>query len=139
MRHQMFDAQITALSQNYRVIAYDHRGHGGSAPCHDPFDVYDLVDDAAALIDKLVGGPVHFAGMSTGGFVGVRLLLRRPDLINRLILIDTSAQAEEPAKLKRFNLLLFLVRFIGIRPLISICGIAGLSFHPLYWVERYRP
>lgn len=119
MRHQMFEAQIAPLSKNYRVIAFDHRGHGQSDPCHDAFGIYDLVDDAAGLIDALVDGPVHFAGMSTGGFVGMRLLLRRPDLIKRLILIDTSAEAEDPQKLKRFNLLLFLVRFVGLRPLLG--------------------
>ncbi len=131
MRHQMFVAQIAALSDKYRVIAFDHRGHGKSDPCHDAFGIYDLVDDAAALIDTLVGGPVLFVGMSTGGFVGLRLLLRRPDLIDRLILIDTSAEAEDPVKLKRFNLLLFLVRFAGLRPLLG-------QIIPLMFGEAFR-
>lgn len=117
MRHQMFAAQVAALSKTHRVIAYDHRGHGESDACRDPFGMYDLVDDAEHLVDALCVGPVHFAGMSTGGYVAMRLLLRRPDLIKSLILIDTGANAESTASLKQYNLLLFFVRLVGIRPL----------------------
>ncbi|WP_108813641.1 alpha/beta fold hydrolase [Loktanella sp. Alg231-35] len=119
MSHRMFAAQIAALSQTYRVIAYDHRGHGESDACLTPFGIYDLVDDAAGLIDALCDGPAHFVGMSTGGYVGMRLLLKRPELINSLILIDTGAGAEDPASLKQYNQLLFFVRLLGIRPLLG--------------------
>ena len=119
MNHTMFAHQIAALNAQYRVIAYDHRGHGQSANCHDPFGIYDLVDDAAALIRTLAEGPVHFAGMSTGGFVGMRLALRAPELIKSMTLIDTSAGAEDPAALRQYNQLLFAVRWIGTRPLLG--------------------
>jgi len=119
MNHAMFTAQITALSQTHRVIAFDHRGHGQSGPCHEPFGIYDLLDDAIKLIEAVGNGPVHFAGMSTGGYVGMRLLLKRPDLIKTLTLIDTGANAEAPASLRQYNQLLFLVRLVGIRPLLG--------------------
>ena len=119
MRHQMFAAQVEALSKTHRVIAFDHRGHGESGLCQDPFGIYDLVDDAEKLIDALCDGPVHFAGMSTGGYVGMRLLLRRPDLFKSLILMDTGANAESAASLKQYNQLLFFVRLVGIRPLLG--------------------
>lgn len=119
LNHKMFTHQIEALSASYRVIAFDHRGHGQSAPCPTPFGMYDLVDDAAALIRTLADRPVHFAGMSTGGFVGMRLALRTPDLIQSLILIDTSADAEDPAALRQNNQLLFAARWIGTRPLLG--------------------
>lgn len=119
MSHQMFTAQIDALSQTHRVIAFDHRGHGESGLCQDPFGIYDLVDDAEKLIDATCDGPVHFAGMSTGGYVGLRLLLRRPDIFKSLILMDTGANAESAASLKQYNQLLFFVRLIGIKPLLG--------------------
>ncbi len=119
MSQAMFADQITALSATHRVIAFDHRGHGDSGTCQDPFGMYDLVDDAEQLIEGLCDGPVHFAGMSTGGYVGVRLLLRRPDLIRTLILMDTGANAESKAALRQYNQLLFFVRLIGIRPLLG--------------------
>lgn len=119
MRHQMFAAQIDTFSKTHRVIAFDHRGHGESGLCRGPFGIYDLVDDAEQLIDELGDGPVHFAGMSTGGYVGLRLLLRRPDLFKSLILMDTGANAEDPASLRQYNQLLFFVRLIGIKPLLG--------------------
>ncbi|WP_420012849.1 alpha/beta fold hydrolase [Tateyamaria sp.] len=119
MDHRMFDHQVAHLSQRFRVIAFDHRGHGQSAPYRSPFGMYDLVDDAEALIRQVAKGPVHFVGMSTGGFVGVRLALRIPDLVKSLTLIDTAAGAEDPAALKQYNQLLFAVRWIGTRPLLG--------------------
>lgn len=115
MSHKMFAAQIDALKDRYRIIAYDHRGHGGSEPYTDDFDMYDLVDDGAALIDKLVGGPVHFMGMSTGGFVAMRLMIRRPELLKSVVLIDTSADAESVEGLKQYKLMLAVVRWLGVR------------------------
>lgn len=119
MNSRMFDHQISALKDRYRVIAFDHRGHGQSAPCRAPFGIYDLVDDAEALIRGLTDQPVHFVGMSTGGFVGLRLVLRSPELIRSLTLIDTAAGAEDPAALKQYNQLLFAVRWLGVRPLLG--------------------
>lgn len=119
MNSRMFDHQIAALSDHYRVIAFDHRGHGRSGPCPLPFGMYDLVDDAEVLIRELTDGPVHFAGMSTGGFVGMRIALRSPELIRSLILIDTAAGAEDRAALKQYNQLLFAVRWLGVRPLLG--------------------
>src|SRR5258707_9601832 len=73
MDHMMFESQRAAFEKQYRVIAYDHRGQGQS---HDPGQGYDmdtLADDAAALITALNAAPCHFAGLSMGGFVGMRL------------------------------------------------------------------
>lgn len=119
MSHRMFAVQIEKLSETHRVIAFDHRGHGDSGPCQQPFGIYDLVDDATQLIDTLCDGPVHFAGMSTGGYVGLRLLLRRPDLIKTMVLMDTGASAESKDSLRQYNQLLFFVRLVGIRPLLG--------------------
>ena len=55
--------------------------------------------------------------MSTGGFVGMRLALRAPELIRSLSLIDTSAAAEDPAVLKQNSQMLFVARWVGTRPL----------------------
>ncbi|EBA12004.1 alpha/beta fold hydrolase [Roseobacter sp. CCS2] len=131
MSRAMFAAQIDSFSATHRVIAFDHRGHGDSGPCPHPFGIYDLVDDAEKLITALCDGPVHFAGMSTGGYVGVRLLLRRPDLIKTMILMDTGANAESKATLRQYNQLLFFVRLIGIRPLLG-------KVLPLLFGAHYR-
>ena len=50
-----------------------------------------LTDDAVALIESLGVAPVHYVGLSMGGFVGQRIAARRPELIRTLSLLDTSA------------------------------------------------
>ena len=110
---QLFDAQVTAFQKQFRILNYDHRGQGQSAPSQTPFDMDQLYSDAATLIEQLGIGPVHFVGLSMGGFVGMRLAARRPDLIKSLTLIATSAETEK-SKFKYF-LLNLLVRLFGVK------------------------
>ena len=73
------------------VLALDARGHGDSAWDGGPFTVEDMADDAAAVLDALGLGPVGVVGMSMGGCTALALALRRPDLVSRLVLADTTA------------------------------------------------
>src|SRR5947209_19498404 len=74
--------QIAALRDRYRCIAWDHRGQGRSAADHRHAIGIELVwQDAAALLDALATGPVHFCGLSMGGFVAMRMAARRADLV----------------------------------------------------------
>lgn len=130
MSHRMYTHQINALSTSARVIAFDHRCHGDSENVRTKFGLQDLVDDAAALIRKTCDGPVHFVGMSTGGFVGMRLALYQPELIKSLALIDTSADHEDPKTLRKNKLLLTAVGVFGFRPVIkkAMSILMGASF-----------
>lgn len=116
--HRMFEAQVAELSKTYRVISYDHRGQGKS-DVKGPFDMDTVAADAAELILALVGGPVHFIGLSMGGFVGMRLAARHPELIKSLVLLETSANAEPLENLPQYKLLNGIVRWIGIIPPIA--------------------
>ncbi len=116
--HRMFEAQIAELSKSYRVIAYDHRGQGKSEVT-GPYDMDTVASDAAALIRNLVDGPVHFIGLSMGGFVGMRLAARYPELIKSLVLLETSANAEPLENLPQYKLLNGIVRWTGIIPPIA--------------------
>ena len=67
----LFAPQIAALRDRYRCIAWDHRGQGQSAIDHRNCIGIELVtQDAIALLAGLGTGPVHFVGLSMGGFVG---------------------------------------------------------------------
>lgn len=116
--NQMFQDQIDFLKTNYRVIGYDHRGQGQSEAI-GPFDMETLTEDAAQLIKKLVKGPVHFAGLSMGGFVGMRLAARHPKLIKSLILLDTSANPEPVENLPKYKMLNGIVRWFGVIPPVA--------------------
>jgi 3-oxoadipate enol-lactonase len=114
-----FAPQIEALSDRYRCIAYDHRGHGRSQVTEGGYDMENLYADAVALIEALNCAPCHFVGLSTGGFIGVRIGIRRPDLLTSLILMDTTAEAEPEENFKKYKLLMFMVRWLGWWPVIN--------------------
>jgi 3-oxoadipate enol-lactonase len=113
---RMWDAQVAAMRDRYRCIAYDHRGQGESAVPASGYDMETVSEDAAALIQGLGSGPVHFVGLSMGGFVGMRLAARHPELLRSLVLLDTSADPEPPENLPRYRMLAFIARWFGQRP-----------------------
>ncbi len=115
MDHSMFDTQVAALSPYFRCIAYDQRGHGRSEVTASGYEIDNLTADAAALIEELGVTPCHFVGMSTGGFIGIRLGIRRPEQVRSLTLIDTSADGEESDQIRQYDMLATIVRYFGWR------------------------
>ena len=112
----MFSAQIAALRSDYRCIALDWRGQGDTPPTESGYDMDTLTGDATELIDRLVGAPVHWVGLSMGGFVGQRIAARRPELLRSLVLIDTSANPEPKPTAVQDRVLASLYRYVGITP-----------------------
>jgi len=80
-----------ALSDRYRVIALDHRGHGRGIRSRKPFRLEDCADDAAALIRQLGCGPCTVVGYSMGGPIAQLLWLRHPEVVRELVLCATSS------------------------------------------------
>ncbi len=113
----MFEPQIERLRSSFRCVTIDWRGQGKTPATPDGYDMDTLSLDAAAVIESLDVGPVHYVGLSMGGFVGMRLAARRPDLIRSLTLLDTSAGPEDPEKVKQYRLLASIYRWVGIKPL----------------------
>jgi 3-oxoadipate enol-lactonase len=87
----MWDPQVPALAERYRVITYDTRGHGESPVPAGPYSLDDLVDDLVALLDEVGAERAHVAGLSLGGMTGMRLAAREPARVHRLALLCTSA------------------------------------------------
>jgi pimeloyl-ACP methyl ester carboxylesterase len=114
---ELFAKQIEALRARYRCIAWDHRGQGRSASDEDRNCIgIELVwQDAVALLSALGTGAVHFAGLSMGGFVGMRMAARRPDLVKRLVLLETSSDPEPPENVPRYRMLSNVTRLFGPR------------------------
>jgi pimeloyl-ACP methyl ester carboxylesterase len=112
---RMFDAQVAALSGRFRCLTFDFRGQGRSAVTPDGYDMDTLAEDAAALIEALGAAPCHFVGLSMGGFVGLRLASRRPELLRSLAVLDSSADPEPADNLPRYRLLNTIARWLGLR------------------------
>ncbi len=86
----MWDAQMAALTARYRVLRYDQRGHGGTQTTPGPYPTELLAEDAFAVIEAMGVGPVHFVGLSMGGFTAQVLAVRRPEVVRSLVLCDTA-------------------------------------------------
>ncbi|MBS45678.1 MAG: alpha/beta hydrolase [Nocardioides sp.] len=117
---RMFQAQADRFSDRYRVVRYDHRGQGRSASAtRDQLDYDTLTADVVALIGALDLAPVVFVGNSMGGFVGLRLAARHPELLRSAVLMGTSADAEDPEAAAVMDQLIDVVAEHGVAPVID--------------------
>jgi 3-oxoadipate enol-lactonase len=87
----MWDDQLPALTDRFRVLRYDQRGHGRSPAPPGPYAIADLAGDALSLLDRLGLERVSFCGVSMGGMTGMWLAINAPERIDRLALCCTSA------------------------------------------------
>ena len=110
---RMFDAQVAALRDRYRCVTFDFRGQGQSAVTRTGYDMETLTEDAAALIRALDCAPCHFAGLSMGGFVAMRLGARHPELLRSLVLLETSADPEPAANVPNYRRMARVARVLG--------------------------
>jgi 3-oxoadipate enol-lactonase len=94
--HELWDLQATELTKSFRVLRYDHLGHGGSDVPPGPYTVDELASDVIELLDRLGLPSVTFCGLSLGGAVGMWLASRAPDRVDRLVLCATSARFADP-------------------------------------------
>lgn len=115
----MFDAQVAHFRDRYRCVTYDHRGQGKSGVTADGYDIETLTGDAAALIRHLGIAPCHFVGLSMGGFVGMRLAARDPELLKSLTLLETSADPEPDENAPKYRLLNVIARWVGLWAVIG--------------------
>lgn len=88
----MWEPQVPALAERFRVLRYDARGHGGSDPVPGPWGTAHLARDVIGLLDQVGVARASFCGLSMGGLVGVRLALQAPDRLERLVLCNTAAR-----------------------------------------------
>ena len=88
----MWDRQIETLSRDYRVLAYDTRGHGLTEAPAGAYTLEQLADDAKALLGALGIARTHWVGLSMGGMIGQTFALRHPGLFSTLVLCDTTSR-----------------------------------------------
>lgn len=88
---RMWQPQVESLTAAFRVVRYDHRGHGRSPVPAGPYALDDLTDDLLRLLDDLGVEHTDFCGLSLGGMVGMQLAARVPERVRRLVLCCTSA------------------------------------------------
>jgi pimeloyl-ACP methyl ester carboxylesterase len=77
------------LKKKYRLAAFDRRGHGKSPDNDQPFHYASMADETIAFIEYL-DRKVHLVGHSDGGIVALLVVLKRPDLVDRAVLVGAN-------------------------------------------------
>lgn len=129
----VFHPQIAALRERYRCVTIDWRGQGDTPATPGGYDMDTLAGDAVALIRELDAAPVHWVGLSMGGFIGQRIAARHGELLRSLTLLDTSADPEDPSKVSEYKLLAWVLRLFGIKPILS--QVNPLLFGPTFLAD----
>lgn len=122
---RQFAAPIERLKDTYRCVTVDFPGQGRSQPSRHGYAIDILAGDMAAAIEQLDLGPVHLAGLSMGGFAGMRIAVHRPDLLRSLTLINTSAAAHPRSKFPKQLILAAIARVTGVSLPPIVSGVEG--------------
>ncbi len=93
--HHQFDGQLELLTQRFRVLAPDLRGHGLSAAT-EPFTLEQALADMWALLDAWGLGRIHVMGVALGGVLAQLLHAHRPDRVDGLVLMSCPPLRREP-------------------------------------------
>ena len=124
---EMWQPQLSVLRKHFRVVQYEHRGHGGSPAPAGSYTLADLGGDVLRLLDELGTGPVSYCGVSLGGMIGMWLAANAPDRFTALAVLCTTAWMPDQAfwtdRAAR-------VRAEGLAPLAG--GVVGRWFTPSF-------
>lgn len=94
---EIWDRQIAAFSEHWRVLRFDLRGHGGTEVTPGPYSIEGLARDYLSLLDALGIDRAHYCGVSLGGFIGQWLGVNAPDRVDRLVLSNTAPYVGPPS------------------------------------------
>jgi 3-oxoadipate enol-lactonase len=92
----LWSRQLPELTERFRVLTYDHPGHGASGLPEEPCTVEGFAHSLVDLLEALALERVSFCGTSLGGMVGIALALEAPERVERLVLSCTSAYVGPP-------------------------------------------
>lgn len=87
----MWDLQMPTLTQHFRVLRYDTRGHGASEVTPGPYSIEQLARDVVDLLDGLGIERAYFCGVSMGGMIGMWLATHVPQRLEKVALCNTAA------------------------------------------------
>jgi pimeloyl-ACP methyl ester carboxylesterase len=107
----MWEKQLHALRGNYRIIAYDVRGHGDTEAETSSFSISQFADDLFDLMDALRIDKAIVAGLSMGGYIALNAIQKQPARFTGLLLCDTQCAADsDEARGKRMKTIDFIKR-----------------------------
>ncbi|SDX01218.1 alpha/beta fold hydrolase [Flavobacterium degerlachei] len=94
-----WDFQIPVLSEKFRLIIPDFRGHGKSGINNDDFGVEFLTEDIFQLLQKLEIEKASFVGFSMGGAVSFQMAVSHPEIVDKLIIVNSGPDFDNMGKM----------------------------------------
>jgi 3-oxoadipate enol-lactonase len=88
---QVWDPQAAVLGRRFRLLRFEHRGHGGSPAPPGPYTIGELGADVLGLLDDFGVETARYCGISLGGMIGMWLAANAPDRVAALAVCCTSA------------------------------------------------
>jgi 3-oxoadipate enol-lactonase len=114
----MWDGQIAAFKDRYRILVYDTRGHGASAAPAGPYTLELLAEDLFELLKRLQIERTHFVGLSMGGMIGQIVALKERARFDRLVLADTG-HTQTPETIAQWQERIRTAETQGMQPLVE--------------------
>jgi len=88
----LWEPQVAAFAEHFRVLRYDMRGHGGSTVTSGPYSIEMLAQDLLGLLDELQITSASYCGISIGGVIGLWLAVHAPQRFHRMVFSNTAAK-----------------------------------------------
>ena len=114
---RMWDPQVAAFQDRFRILNYDMRGHGASAAPSGAYTLDILADDVVALMKELKIERATYVGLSIGGMIGQTLALRQTKLFDKMVLADTG-HAQPPEAVKQWDERIRIAQAQGMKALV---------------------
>ena len=99
---RMWDPQVEAFKDKFRILNYDMRGHGATSAPQGPYTLDMLADDVLGLMKHLKIQKAAYCGLSIGGMIGQTLALKSPGSFTKMVLADTT-HTQPPEALKQWE------------------------------------
>jgi pimeloyl-ACP methyl ester carboxylesterase len=91
-------ALLPVLAARYRTFSLEHRGHGRTDNPAGRLSYGRLAEDVTGFVERFALGPVHLAGFSLGGEVGLLLGMTRPGLLRSLVCVGANYRVDEASR-----------------------------------------
>ncbi|KQM31822.1 pyrimidine utilization protein D [Rhizobium sp. Leaf68] len=125
--------QLAALSDDYRIVTYDHRGcgrNGGEVPADG--GIAAMADDVLEIAEQMGLTRFDFMGHALGGLIGLDLALRKPGMIGKLVLINAWSKAD-PHSGRCFDVRIELLEKSGVPAFVKA---QPLFLYPAVWMSE---
>ncbi len=115
---RMWEPQVAEFKDRWHILVYDTRGHGASEAPQGPYTLDMLAEDLKQLLEHLDIETTHYVGLSMGGMIGQTLVLKQPNLFDRVVLADTG-HAQTPETRKQWEERIRTAETKGMQPLVQ--------------------